>query len=266
MGKASDVATAIAAPIQLMGKLILEFTTELGRFGLLMGRVFTEIGAVFSRRSLFMRECVRLGVDSLPLVLMVGLFTGAVSGWQLHYQLEGYMPFDMIGPGVFKSIVLEMGPVLTGLIISGRVSASIAAELGTMKVTEQIDALESMAISSTRYLAVPRIAAMTAMMPVLVTQVNFIAIMGAWFVTTVFLSLTSAQFFGLIPNFFHVYDIFSGLLKSVFFGMSSAMIGCYVGFDTSGGAEGVGSATIKAFVWSSLTVLVLDFLLAMILF
>ncbi len=266
MSRTSALPAALLAPVQLIGKLLLEFTSELGRFGILMGRIARELGAIFTRRELFIRECVRLGVDSLPLVLLVGLFTGAVSGWQLHYQLEGYMPFDMIGPGVFKSIVLEMGPVLTGLIISGRVAASIAAELGTMKVTEQIDALESMAISSTRYLAVPRIAAMTMMMPVLVTQVNFIAIMGAWFVTTVFLSLTSAQFFGLIPSFFYLYDVFSGLLKSLFFGMSSAMIGCYVGFDTSGGAEGVGSATIKAFVWSSLSVLILDFLLAMILF
>lgn len=266
MSKSLVVPGIVAAPLQLVGKLLIEFTAELGRFGMLMGRVIAEIGAVFTSRRLFIRECVRLGVDSLPLVLMVGVFTGAVSGWQLHYQLEGYMPYDMIGPGVFKSIVLEMGPVLTGLIISGRVAASIAAELGTMRVTEQIDALESMAISSTRYLAVPRIAAMTLMTPVLVAHVNFIAIMGAWMVTTVFLGMTSAQFFGLIPAFFHVYDVFSGLLKSLFFGMSSAMIGCYVGFDTSGGAEGVGSATIKAFVWSSLTVLVLDFLLAMILF
>ncbi len=250
----------------MIGKNLLDFTTEVGRFGIMMGRVTTELGAIFTRRKLFIRECVRLGVNSLPLVLLVGLFTGAVSGWQLHYQLQGYMPFDMIGPGVFKSIVLEMGPVLTGLVISGRVAASIAAELGTMKVTEQIDALESMAISSTRYLAVPRIAAMTIMMPVLVTQVNFIAIMGAWFVTTVFLSLTSAQFFGLIPAFFEVYDVFSGLLKSLFFGLSSSMIGCYVGFSATGGAEGVGNATITAFVWSSLTVLALDFLLAMILF
>ncbi len=266
MSKALSVQNILLSPVFIIGKLVTEFVAELGRFGIMMGRVIAELGAVFKRSDLFIRECERLGVDSLPLVLLVGMFTGAVSGWQLHYQLEGYLPFDMIGPGVFKSIVLEMGPVLTGLVISGRVSASIAAELGTMRVTEQIDALESMAISSTRYLAVPRIAAMTLMMPILVIQVNFIAMMGAWMVTTVFLSLTTGQFWGLVPSFFDVYDIFSGLLKSLFFGMSSAMIGCYVGFDTSGGAEGVGNATIKAFVWSSLTVLVLDFLLAMILF
>ncbi len=261
-----SIETVVLAPLAAIGKTALEFAAEFGRFSLMMGRVFSELGAVFKRWDLFMKECVRLGVESLPLVLIVGVFAGAVSGWQLNYQLEGYIPKDMLGPGVFKSIVLEMGPVLTGLVIAGRVAASIAAEIGTMRVTEQIDALESMAISSTRYLAVPRIAAMTLMMPVLVAQANFIALMGAWFVTTVFLNMTTAQFWGLVPNFFHVYDVMSGLLKSTFFGMSSAMIGCYIGFDASGGAEGVGTATIKAFVWSSLTVLVLDYLLAMILF
>ncbi|MCC6476602.1 ABC transporter permease [bacterium] len=231
-----------------------------------MGRVIRESGAVVSRRHLFFRECVRLGIDSLPLVLIVGAFTGAVSGWQGHYQLEGYLPFDLIGPATFKAIVLELGPVLTALIIAGRVSASIAAELGSMKVTEQIDALESMAISSTRYLAVPRIAAMTFMMPILVAQANFVALMGAAFVLTMILNLTSTQFWGLIPNFFYIYDVFSGLLKAFFFGLSSSMIGCYIGFRTTGGAEGVGAATITAFVWSCLAILILDFLLAMMLF
>jgi phospholipid/cholesterol/gamma-HCH transport system permease protein len=135
-----------------------------------------------------------------------------------------------------------------------------------MKVTEQIDALESMAISSTRYLAVPRIAAMTFMMPILVAQANFVALMGAAFVLTMFLNLTSTQFWGLIPNFFYVFDVFSGLLKAFFFGLSSSMIGCYIGFRTTGGAEGVGTATITAFVWSCLAILILDFFLAMMLF
>jgi phospholipid/cholesterol/gamma-HCH transport system permease protein len=135
-----------------------------------------------------------------------------------------------------------------------------------MKVTEQIDALESMAISSVRYLAVPRIVAMTLMMPVLVIQAVFVALMGAYLVLVMFLGLTPNQFWGLIPNFFELYDIFAGLLKSLFFGMSSSMIGCYIGFRTEGGAEGVGQATITAFVWSCLTILVVDFMMGMILF
>ncbi|MBU0691961.1 ABC transporter permease [bacterium] len=231
-----------------------------------MGRVISESGGLFRSPTLFFRECVRLGIDSAPLVLIVGIFTGAVTGWQGHYQLEGYMPFDLIGPATFKTLVLELGPVLTALIIAGRVSASIAAELGSMKVTEQIDALESMAISSIRYLALPRIAAMTFMMPVLVVQAIFVALMGASFVLTFFLGLTAVQFWGLIPNFFELYDIFSGLFKALLFGFSSAVIGCYIGFRTTGGAEGVGASTILAFVWACLAILILDFLLAMMLF
>ncbi len=249
-----------------LGRRVLYALTELGRFGILMGRVVVELRSLLRDRDLFFRQAVNLGTNSLPLVLIVGLFTGAVSGWQTHYQLEGYLPMDLIGPGTFKAVMLELGPVLTGLVIAGRVSASIAAEIGTMKVTEQIDALESMAISSVRYLAVPRITAMTVMMPILVVHAVFVAIMGAALVTTVFLGLSSNQFWGLIPNFFKVYDVFAGLIKSVFFGMTSSMIGCYVGFRTEGGAEGVGLATIQAFVWSCLAVLVLDFVLATILF
>jgi phospholipid/cholesterol/gamma-HCH transport system permease protein len=249
-----------------IGRSTLEFLSELGRFAALMTRVMREMGGVFKDRQLFIQECVTLGVDSLPLVLTVGIFTGAVSGWQGHYQLAAYMPLDLIGPGTFKGVMLELGPVLTALIIAGRVSASIAAEIGTMKVTEQIDALETMAISSVRYLAVPRIAAMTVMMPVLVIQAVGVAMFGAYFVLTFFLSVSSHQFWGLIPAFFNIYDVFAGLFKSFFFGLSASMIGCYIGFRTEGGAEGVGQATIMAFVWACLTILVLDFILAVILF
>lgn len=252
--------------VQQFGRRTIAFVRELGRVAFLMQRVFAEIGGLFKDRGLFYQECVTLGIDSLPLVLLVGIFTGAVTGWQAHYQLEGYMPFDLIGPGVWKSLMLELGPALTGLVICGRVSASIAAEIGTMKVTEQVDALESMAISSVRYLAVPRIAAMTVMMPVLVIQSVAIGMGGAAFVLTVVMGMTPHQFWGLIPNFFHVYDIFAGLFKSLFFGLSASIIGSYIGFRTEGGAEGVGSATITAFVWSCISLLVIDFLLAMILF
>jgi phospholipid/cholesterol/gamma-HCH transport system permease protein len=256
----------ITEGIARVGRTTLTFMDELGQFARLMWRVFREMKGIFADRGLFFQQCLTLGVDSLPLVLVVGFFTGAVSGWQGHYQLQGFAPFDLIGPATFKAVMLELGPVLTALVIAGRVSASIAAELGTMKVTEQIDALESMAISSVRYLAVPRIAAMTVMMPVLVIHAVTIAMVGAFFVLTVFLSMTSQQFWGLIPNFFLLFDVFTGLLKALLFGMSASMIGCFIGFRTEGGAEGVGKATITAFVWACLTILVLDFTLALLLF
>jgi phospholipid/cholesterol/gamma-HCH transport system permease protein len=257
---------ALTGFIREIGRRTLTFLYELGRFANLMGNVFREFGGIVHEPKLFFHQCITLGVDSLPLVLTVGVFTGAVSGWQGNYQLAGYMPMELIGPGTFKGVMLELGPVLTALIIAGRVSASIAAEIGTMKVTEQIDALETMGISSVRYLAVPRIAAMTFMMPILVVQAVAIAMFGAFFVLSVLLSVSPHQFWGMIPAFFKVYDVFAGLFKSLLFGMSASMIGCYIGFRTEGGAEGVGQATIMAFVWACLTILVLDFLLAIILF
>jgi phospholipid/cholesterol/gamma-HCH transport system permease protein len=252
--------------IAILGKRIIEFTRELGACSKLFWRVFRSIGGLFKDWQLFIRQCVLLGTNSLPMVLVIGVFNGAVTAWQSRYQLQDYLPPDLVGAGTFKTVILETGPVLTALIIAGRVSASIAAELGTMKVTEQIDALESMAISSVRFLAVPRIFAMTFMMPVLVIQANFIAIMGACFVSTVLLGMSSNQFWGLIPSFFHAYEVFAGLIKAVFFGLTTSLIGCYIGFRTEGGAEGVGSSTIIAFVWSCLSILVIDFLMAVILF
>ncbi len=189
--------TAIAETvIGNIGRKTLGFVQEMGRFGKLMSRVVAELGGLFTERQLFFQQAINLGIGSLPLVLIVGFFTGAVSGWQGAYQLQGLMPMDLIGPGTFKGVMIELGPVLTGLVIAGRVAASIAAEIGTMKVTEQIDALEAMAISSVRYLAVPRIAAMTMMMPILVIQAVFIAMMGAYIVLVLFLSLTPNQFWG----------------------------------------------------------------------
>jgi phospholipid/cholesterol/gamma-HCH transport system permease protein len=224
------------------------------------------LNGIFRDWELLMRECVLLGTNSLPMVLVIGIFNGAVTAWQTRYQLQDYLPPDMVGAGLFKTVVLETGPVLTALVIAGRVSASIAAELGTMKVTEQIDALESMAIPAVRFLAVPRIVAMTLMMPILVIQANFVSIMGGAFVSTVLLGMSSQQFWGLIPSFFHAYEVFAGVFKAVFFGLSTSLIGCYIGFRTEGGAEGVGSSTITAFVWACLSILVIDFLLAVILF
>ena len=111
--------------VQQFGRRIIAFLIELARVAALMRRVISEMGGLFRDRGLFIQECVTLGTESLPLVLLVGIFTGAVTGWQAHYQLEGYMPFDLIGPGVWKSLMLELGPALTGLVIAGRVSAGV---------------------------------------------------------------------------------------------------------------------------------------------
>ncbi len=159
-----------------------------------------------------------IGVNSLPLVLIIAVFTGAVSAWQAAYQLKGIAPLSFLGGATTRAIITELGPVLTGIVIAGRVGASIAAELGTMKVTEQIDALETMAISPVRYLAMPRFLAAIIMMPILVIFANTIAVFGAYLVSNYFLGVSFAVFFNSVSRFFDMADLISGLVKTIFFG------------------------------------------------
>ncbi|MBN2417455.1 ABC transporter permease [bacterium] len=213
---------------------------------------------------------LKIGVNSIPLVSVVSIFTGAVSAWQAAYQFEGIMSRNMamnfLGAAVSAAIFIELAPVLTGLVIAGRVGASLAAELGSMKVTEQIDALETLAIDPVRYLAAPRFTAGLTMMPVLVVYADLVAHFGAFVVAHFLLGVSAATFFDGVRNHFIVHNVFSGLVKALVFGGGTALIGCSIGLHTSGGAEGVGSSTIKAFVYSSGFILVFDYILAMLLF
>jgi phospholipid/cholesterol/gamma-HCH transport system permease protein len=207
-----------------------------------------------------------IGVNSLPLVLIIAVFTGAVAAWQAAYQLKGIAPLSFLGGATSRAIITELGPVLTGIVIAGRVGASIAAELGTMKVTEQIDALETMAISPIRYLAMPRFLAAIIMMPVLVLFANLIAVLGAYIVSDYFLGVSFDVFFNSVKRFFAFSDLVAGLVKTIFFGGVTSLLGCHIGFRTKGGAEGVGLATIRSFVMSAALILILDYLLWIFLF
>ena len=207
-----------------------------------------------------------IGVNSLPLVLIIAVFTGAIAAWQAAYQLQGLAPMSILGGTTSRAIITELGPVLTGIVIAGRVGASIAAELGTMKVTEQIDALEIMAIDPIRYLAMPRVFASLLMMPILVIFANTIAVFGAFVVSDYFLNVTFEVFFDSVKYFFIFSDLTSGLVKAVFFGGVTALLGCHIGFRTQGGAEGVGFSTIRSFVLSATMILILDYVLWMLMF
>ncbi|MBL7191243.1 ABC transporter permease [bacterium] len=243
-----------------------KFFTNFGRVTVLLGRILLNLRFVYADRKNILIQSVLLGYNSLPMVLLIGIFTGAVSAWQANYQFEGYIPIKFLGSAVYKAVIIELGPVMTGLVIAGRVSASIAAELGSMRITEQVDALESLAIDPIRFLAMPRFLATTMMMPVMVTLASFIAVMGGFGVAHIFLGVTSSLYFTEIPRHFLVYDIFVCLIKALYFGAITSLMGCYIGLSTEGGAEGVGKATIEAFVWSSLLILFGDYILATIFF
>lgn len=239
---------------------------EFGEISRLLAQTLSFVPRIRKDKRLLIDQMEHIGTDSLPLVAVIGFFTGMVSAWQAAYQLEGFIPFSFIGSAVSRAIFIELGPVLTAIVIAGRVGASIAAELGTMKVTEQIDALESLAISPVRYLSTPRVVAATIMLPILTIFANAIALIGAFIVCNLFLDLTAKTFFTSVQSMFTLKDVFGGVFKAVVFGMSTALIGVHVGFQTKGGAEGVGLATIRAFVISSASVLIHDYILWMIIF
>ncbi len=252
--------------LDIIGRRTIRFFTEIGQVSALQVNVLRSMHRLFRDRRLVLEQMAHIGVGSLPLVLIIGLFTGMVSAWQAAYQFQGMISFSLIGGAVSRAIFIELGPVLTAIVIAGRVGASIAAEIGTMKVTEQIDALESMAIDPVRYLAMPRFLGAVLMMPVLVIFANSIALIGAFLVSNFFLGLTSQVFFGSVERFFETKDIVSGIIKSIAFGGVTSILGCHIGFKTSGGAEGVGRSTIRSFVLSSAMILILDYALWIIIF
>ena len=240
---------------------ILYFFEQIGKIATLIWGVVGSFPRVIRDRKLILEQMEHVGVNSIPLVFIIGFFTGAVSAWQAAYQFKGFISLSYLGSAVSKAIFIELGPVLTAIVLAGRVGASIAAELGTMKVTEQIDALEALAINPVRYLVMPRFLACIAMLPVLTIIANFVAIMGAFGVAYLFQDVSFQVFFNSVKSAFEIKDILGGIIKSVFFGASTSILGCHVGLETEGGAEGVGNATIRAFVWAAAMTLVLDYIL-----
>jgi phospholipid/cholesterol/gamma-HCH transport system permease protein len=252
--------------IQKLGSKTIKFFQEFGQVSELFWGIIKSFNYIPRSRKIIFYQMEHIGVNSLPLVLIIAIFTGAVAAWQAAYQLKGLAPLSFLGGATSRAIITELGPVLTGIVIAGRVGASIAAELGTMKVTEQIDALETMAINPVRYLAMPRFLASILMMPVLVVFANSIAVFGAFIVSNYFLGVSFDVFFQSVKRFFVFSDLIAGLVKTVFFGGVTALLGCHIGFRTEGGAEGVGLSTIRSFVLSAALILILDYLLWMLLF
>jgi phospholipid/cholesterol/gamma-HCH transport system permease protein len=215
---------------------------------------------------LVIEQMQAIGVQSLMLVIIVSLFTGAVAAVQAAYQFSSVVPLKYIGSVILRSVTIELGPVLTALIVGGRVGSSIAAEIGTMRVTEQIDALEAMGIPPVRYLVVPRVVAAVVMLPVLTVLADAIAVFGGYVVSTTSIGVSTHTYVVALKQYFYLKDVFSGLIKAVFFGAIIGWMGCYHGFRAEGGAEGVGQATTRAVVSSCVQVLIIDYVLASVLF
>ncbi len=245
---------------------LVNFVSQTGELCILLWRMAKAMPLMVKNPHLTTEQMLIMGVNSLPLVFLTSIFVGAVSAVQAAYQFQGFIPMRYLGATVGKAIIIELGPVLTALVVAGRVGASIAAELGSMKVTEQIDALETMALDPVRYLVVPRFLAGIVMLPVLTIFADFLAIIGGLVVSVLAADVAPVTFLSGVKQFFHLQDLFGGLAKAIIFGGIIAVIGCYQGFRTSGGAEGVGFSTTRAVVASSILILLSDYLVASVLF
>ncbi|MFQ5906042.1 MAG: MlaE family ABC transporter permease [bacterium] len=215
---------------------------------------------------LIVEQMMSMGVDSLPIVLLTSIFIGMVTTFQAHFQTQDYVPVVYVSMSVSKAIMIELGPIMTGLVVAGRVGSSIAAELGTMRVTEQIDALETLAIDPVGYLVLPRFISGVVMLPTLVIMSEAVAILGGLLVAVFGLGISLHTFMIGLRIHFLARELFGGLLKAVFFGAIIAIMGSYHGFETRGGAEGVGKSTTRAVVSSSVLILISNYLVARLVF
>jgi phospholipid/cholesterol/gamma-HCH transport system permease protein len=225
-----------------------------------------DIGRAFGEPRSWLAETIRqmrgIGVDSLPLVLVVAGFLGGVTAFQSYYQLFAGVQLSVLGLLVRGSIVLELGPLLTALVLCGRVGARMTAEIGTMRVTEQIDALETLAYDPVAFLAVPRLIAALIMFPVLVVIANFTAIVVAWITLLLATPVTSQDYVTGLRLSFTPFQVIYGLIKAFFFGGAVAFVCSYEGYVTGAGAEGVGRSTARAVVFGSMAILMLDAIIA----
>jgi phospholipid/cholesterol/gamma-HCH transport system permease protein len=238
------------------------FIAHVGRRSLEAGRALADFRTWLPLLPVQMR---RLGVDSVPIALFIAVFTGIVLSLLSSYIFTGTVPNYFVGALVGKTIMMELGPVLTGMALAGRVGASIAAELGTMKVTEQVDALETLAYDRYSYLVVPRVLAALLMFPVVTAFAVAVGVASGWITAINLLDLTTPEFLKGLKQFYRFKDVWFGLVKAASFGGAVALMGCLRGLDAKGGAEGVGQATTRAVVLGCEAILVLDAFWALVL-
>ena len=207
-----------------------------------------------------------IGVHSVFVVILTGIFTGMVLALQSYYGFRKFGSEGLVGATVALSMTRELGPVLTSLMVTGRAGSAMAAELGTMRVTEQIDALTVMALNPIKYLVTPRVIAAFFMLPLLTVIADFVGIVGGYLVGVKLLGINEGAYIDKMIKFVELNDIYNGLVKAAVFGIILSIVSCYKGFYTKGGAEGVGRSTTEAVVVSSVTILVTDYILTSFMF
>ena len=249
-----------------LGRSILRTVEEMGGILILFISVIRWMFRPPLKLRLIFKQMEFVGVKSLFVVVLTGTFTGMVMALQGYYGFKMFSAESMVGSTVALGMTRELGPVLTGLMVTARAGSAMAAELGTMRVTEQIDALYVMSANPVKYLIVPRVIASVLMLPALTIVSVFVGILGGYFVGVPILGINSGAFVNNISALVGLDDLYNGLIKAAFFGLILSLFGCYKGFSMTGGAEGVGKATTEAVVLSSIWILVSDYFLTAIMF
>ena len=256
----------VSGALDRLGRAVLENVEEMGKILLL----FISVLAWMFRPPLKLRNIFKqmefVGVKSIFVVVLTGTFTGMVMALQGYHGFRMFSAESLVGGTVALGMTRELGPVLTSLMVTARAGSAMAAELGTMRVTEQIDALYVMAANPVKHLIVPRVIAGVLMAPMLTVVSDFVGILGGYFVGVHILGINSGIFIKNITRLVDLDDIYNGLVKAACFGLILSLIGCYKGFNTRGGAEGVGRATTEAVVLASITILISDYFLTAIMF
>ena len=256
------ILTALAG----LGRTVLAALAGAGRVSLFTGAVLSHMlrPPFYSRE--FLQALLQIGWLSLPVVGMTALFTGAALALQIYAGGARFSAESVVPSIVAIGMVRELGPVLGGLMVAARVASSIAAEIGTMKVTEQIDALVTLSTNPLKYLAVPRVLAATLSVPLLVAVGDVIGVMGGWLIGTERLGFNSATYIRNTWEYLELWDVGSGLVKGAAFGFLVALMGCYYGMNSGRGAQGVGRATKSAVVAASVLILASNYLLTEVFF
>ncbi|MEC8317008.1 MAG: ABC transporter permease [Pseudomonadota bacterium] len=253
-------------PLAKIGNFFLGFLAHTGRLAVFIAQSFLAIIQPPYYLRLIGQQMIRIGYFSLPVVALTSFFTGGVLALQIYYGGNQFNSEAIVSSIVALGITRELGPVLGGLMVAGRVSAAIAAEIGTMRVTEQIDALTTLSTEPFKYLVAPRVIAAVLSMPLLALVADIIGIMGGFVVGTQSLGFNPAIYMQLTIDFITPDDITSGLIKAAVFGFIIAIMGCYNGYHSAGGAQGVGRATTNAVVSASILILSANYLMTSLLF
>lgn len=244
--------------ISTFGHLLLRFTFFLGSLSLLLGQTLYWSCVPPFRGERFFKQAKRVGPESFFITSLVAFFIGVILALQMAYMMQKLSSEIYIPSVIAVSLCRELAPVITALIVAGRIGAGITAEIGSMTVTEQVDALRAFATNPVRYLVVPRFWALAIMLPVLTIFADLIGIMGGFMICVFKLSISPAMYWTMATESIAVKDVFTGLIKTIFFGMIIALVGCQQGLKTKGGAEGVGRATTISVVTSFIFIIMTD--------